>query len=128
MYWVIILQLNQLHIIYRTDLDKRRAEKERLEEERRKENMDKLRKDMEKSGGESVVLSTGLKNKNMELDEDEEDEEEDDDERFSEDGSDIIDNDEDEEIASFSFWDHFSEIANSCVDWWNEIKCAVCPL
>ncbi|KAL8521326.1 hypothetical protein ACS0TY_011743 [Phlomoides rotata] len=90
---------------YKTDLDKRRAEKERLEEERRKENMDKLRKDMEKSGGETVVLSTGLKDKSVELDEDEEEgeEEEDDDERFSEDGSDIIEDDEDEEIASFSF-------------------------
>ncbi|KAL8481141.1 hypothetical protein ACS0TY_027613 [Phlomoides rotata] len=84
---------------YKTDLDKRRAEKERLEEERRKENMDKLRKDMEKSGGGvTVVLSTGLKDKSVELDEDE-----DDDERFSEDGSDIIEEDEDEEIASFSF-------------------------
>ncbi|KAL8536412.1 hypothetical protein ACS0TY_011865 [Phlomoides rotata] len=90
---------------YKTDLDKRRAEKERLEGERRKENMDKLRKDMEKSGGETVVLSTGLKDKSVELDEDEEEgeEEEDDDERFSEDGSDIIEDDEDEEIASFSF-------------------------
>ncbi|KAI3468972.1 hypothetical protein Pfo_025635 [Paulownia fortunei] len=93
---------------YKTDLDKRRAEKQRLEEERRKENMDKLRKDMEKSGGETVVLSTGLKDraddKSMEFDEDEEGEEiEDDYERFSEDGADIIDDDEDEEVASFSF-------------------------
>lgn len=71
--------------------------------------MDKLRKDMEKSGGETVVLSTGLKDKKMELDEDEEGEDSDY-ERFSEDGSDIIDDDdddEDEEIASFSFWDHY---------------------
>ncbi|CAA2961181.1 GPN-loop GTPase 1 [Olea europaea subsp. europaea] len=36
---------------YKADLDKRREEKQRLEEERRKENMDKLRKDMGKSGG-----------------------------------------------------------------------------
>ncbi|KAI4335004.1 hypothetical protein L6164_013693 [Bauhinia variegata] len=48
---------------YKADLDKRRAEKQRLEEERMKDNMDKLRKDMEKSGGETVVLSTGLKDK-----------------------------------------------------------------
>ncbi|KAG8374706.1 hypothetical protein BUALT_Bualt10G0023900 [Buddleja alternifolia] len=47
---------------YRTDLEKRRAEKQRLEEERRKENMDKLRKDMEKSRGETLVLSTGIVN------------------------------------------------------------------
>ncbi|XP_057767337.1 GPN-loop GTPase QQT2-like isoform X2 [Salvia miltiorrhiza] len=63
---------------YRADLDKRRAEKERLEEERIKENMDTLRKDLEKSRGETVVLSTGLKDRpadeSLELDEDEEDE------------------------------------------------------
>ncbi|KAL7160467.1 hypothetical protein ABFS83_01G097000 [Erythranthe nasuta] len=96
---------------YKTDLDKRRAEKHRLEEERRKENMDKLLKDMEKSRGETVVLSTGLKDKKddkskMECDENEEDEEEDDDyEIFSENGDDddVIDEDEDEEIASFRF-------------------------
>ncbi|KAI3882846.1 hypothetical protein MKW92_016927 [Papaver armeniacum] len=33
---------------------------QRLEVERRQQNVDKLRKDMEKSGGESVVLSTEL--------------------------------------------------------------------
>ncbi|KAM2334555.1 hypothetical protein FF1_012182 [Malus domestica] len=48
---------------YKVDLDKRPAEKQRLEEEHRKENMEKLRKDMEKSGGETVVVSTGLKDK-----------------------------------------------------------------
>ena len=66
------------------DLDKRWAEKQRLEEDRRKENFDKLRKDMEKSGGETVVLSTGLKDKGdrsktMMDEEDEEIEDDDDD-------------------------------------------------
>ncbi|XP_059645913.1 GPN-loop GTPase QQT2 [Cornus florida] len=93
---------------YKADLDKRRAEKLRLEEERRRGNMEKLRKDMEKSRGETVVLSTGLKDKEaagkaMVEDEDEEEEDEDNDyERFTED-EDEIDEDEDEEIASFSF-------------------------
>ena len=48
-----------------------------------RENMDRLRKDMEKSGGETMVLSTGLKDKNAggkttmdEEDEGEEEEEE----------------------------------------------------
>ncbi|PPR91277.1 hypothetical protein GOBAR_AA29413 [Gossypium barbadense] len=45
---------------YKADLDKRRAEKQRLEEERRKESMVKLRRDMEQTRGETVVLSTGL--------------------------------------------------------------------
>ncbi|KAL2551132.1 P-loop containing nucleoside triphosphate hydrolase superfamily protein [Forsythia ovata] len=96
---------------YKSDLDKRREEKQRLEEERRKENMDKLRKDMEKSRGETVVLNTGLKDtrpddKSMVLDEDEEVEDEDDDyDRFNEDDADAIDEDEDEgeEVAGFSF-------------------------
>ncbi|KAF7806806.1 GPN-loop GTPase 1 [Senna tora] len=87
---------------YKADLDKRRAEKQRLEEERRKENMDKLRRDMEKSTGETVVLSTRSFNED---EEDEEEEEEMDDEdlgRLSED-DDAIDEDEDEEVAKFSF-------------------------
>ncbi|KAJ4835030.1 GPN-loop GTPase qqt2 [Turnera subulata] len=92
---------------YKSDLDKRRAEKERLEEERRRENMEKLRKDMEKTGGETVVLSTGLKDKpKSDFMMDEEDEEEEDDfERFrEEEGGDIDeDDDEDEEIVNFSF-------------------------
>ncbi|CDP08540.1 unnamed protein product [Coffea canephora] len=92
---------------YKPDLDRRRAEKQQLEEQRRRENMDRLRKDMEKSRGETVVLNTGLKdtdvNANTMMHED--DAEEDDDvnfERFS-DYEDGIDKDEDEEIASFSF-------------------------
>lgn len=93
---------------YKADLDKRRAEKQRLEEERRRENMEKLRKDVEKSGGETVVLSTGLKDKVASRDammEKEEEEEEDDDfDTFSEDeDEDVIDEDEDEELARFSF-------------------------
>ncbi|KAF8401293.1 hypothetical protein HHK36_012226 [Tetracentron sinense] len=94
---------------YKADLDKRRAEKQRLEEERRRENMDKLRKDMEKSGGETVVLSTGLKDKGdsskamMDVEEEEEEEEEDGDyEEFTEE-EDEIDEDEDEEVSRFSF-------------------------
>lgn len=92
----------------RADLDKRRAEKLRLEEERRKENMDRLRKDMEKTRGETVVLSTGLKDKAEKstamMDEEEEVEEDEDDdfETFSED-EDAIDEDEDEEVGRFSF-------------------------
>ncbi|XP_074302185.1 GPN-loop GTPase QQT2-like [Silene latifolia] len=90
---------------YKADLDKRRAEKERLEEDRRRENMEKLRKDMEKSQGETVVLSTGLKDKGAgsktmeELEE--EDEEEDDDEQSSEEEEDMID-DEDQVFNRFS--------------------------
>ncbi|KAI4344763.1 hypothetical protein L6164_011954 [Bauhinia variegata] len=97
---------------YKADLDKRRAEKQRLEEERMKDNMNKLRKDMEKSGGETVVLSTGLKDKGknstsmMDEEDDVEEEEDinDDDDlgRFTED-EDIIDEDEDEEVGRFSF-------------------------
>ncbi|KAF3788805.1 GPN-loop GTPase 1 [Nymphaea thermarum] len=46
---------------YKIDLDKGRAEKESLEEERPRANMERFRKDMEKTGGETVVLSTGMK-------------------------------------------------------------------
>ena len=78
-----------------------------MEEERRKENMDRLRKDMEKSGGQTVVLSTGLKDKeeksgkSMMVEED--DEEEDDDFETLSDNEDFINEDEDEEVAKFSF-------------------------
>ncbi|KAL6541266.1 GPN-loop GTPase qqt2 [Orobanche hederae] len=94
---------------YKTDLEMRRAEKQRMEEERRKENMDKLRKEMEKSHGETVVLSTGLKDKDksiMESDEND-DVEEEDYRRFSEDdeedGADMVDDEDEEEVANFSF-------------------------
>ncbi|CAA0817552.1 P-loop containing nucleoside triphosphate hydrolases superfamily protein, partial [Striga hermonthica] len=40
---------------YKADLDKRRAEKQRLGEERRKESMEKLRRDLDKSRGETGV-------------------------------------------------------------------------
>lgn len=97
--------------MFRADLDKRREEKQLLEENRRKENMDKLRREMEKSGGETVVLSTGLKNK--EEGEDEEDEEMDDDDvdfgTYTED-EDAIDEDEDEEVDKFSFWCDFMNV------------------
>nr|GMD08306.1 GPN-loop GTPase 1 [Ipomoea batatas] len=89
---------------YKTELDKRMAEKQRLEEDRRRENMEKLRKDMEKSRGETMVLNTGLKDNTM-MEEDEEDDDlEEDFERFGEDDDDDGGiSDEDEEIASFSF-------------------------
>ncbi|KAM2787625.1 hypothetical protein COP2_008654 [Malus domestica] len=68
--------------------------------------MEKLRKDMEISRGETVVLSTGLKDKDERgkamMDEDEEDEVEEEDEVFSED-EEGIDEDEDEEVGRFSF-------------------------
>ena len=93
--------------IFRADLDKRIAEKERLEAERRKENMEKLQKDMMKSKGQTVVLNTGLKDKNPASDmmDDAEDEE---DEEFEESGF-IVDDEEeedegeDEEVAHFGF-------------------------
>lgn len=93
---------------YKADLDKRREEKQLLEEKRRRENMEKLRKDMEKTGGETVVLSTGLKdvkgkNKAMMDNEDEEEEEEDEDIKVFSDDEDAIDEDEDEEDAGFPF-------------------------
>lgn len=113
MFYRIINQIFFILIILclcRADLDKRRAEKQRLEEERRKESMDKLRRDMEQSRGETVVLSTGLKDKDgrrkMTMDpedEVEEPEEEDDSERFSEEEEDLIDEDEDEEVDRFTF-------------------------
>ncbi|RLN16418.1 GPN-loop GTPase 1 [Panicum miliaceum] len=92
---------------YRADLDKRIAEKERLEAERRKENMEKLQSDMMKSKGQTVVLNTGLKDKNPASDmmDDAEDEE---DEEFEKSGF-IVDDEEDEdegedeEVAHFGF-------------------------
>ncbi|AQL07119.1 P-loop containing nucleoside triphosphate hydrolase superfamily protein [Zea mays] len=92
---------------YRADLDKRIAEKERLEEERRKENMEKLQKDMMKSKGQTVVLTTGLKEKNSVSDmmdgaDEEEEEEALEDFGFSEDDEDE-DEGEDEEVAHFGF-------------------------
>lgn len=97
---------------YKADLDKRRAEKQRLEEERRRENMDKLRMDMEKSRGETVVLSTGLKDKDGKsrtlMEEEYKEGKEDDEDDYEalseeEDYIDEDDNDEDEEVAKFSF-------------------------
>jgi GTPase SAR1 family protein len=96
---------------YRADLDKRIAEKERLEAERRKENMEKLQRDMMKSKGQTVVLSTGLKDKNpasnmtddAEDEEDEEFEEEFEKSGFIVDDEDEEDEGEDEEVAHFGF-------------------------
>ncbi|KAL5713982.1 GPN-loop GTPase qqt2 [Ranunculus cassubicifolius] len=82
---------------YKADLDKRRAEKEKLDEEHRKHNMDKLKSDMEKTGGETVVLSTGLKNKGVvDAMEDGEEEEDDDIELFTEDDEEDMNEDDDE--------------------------------
>ncbi|CAG7898073.1 unnamed protein product [Brassica rapa] len=50
-------------LFFRADLDKRKAEKEQLEEERRGKEMEKLRKDNESSQGGTVVLNTGLKDR-----------------------------------------------------------------
>eukprot|EP00268_Persea_americana_P022898 TRINITY_DN2266_c0_g1_i10.p2 TRINITY_DN2266_c0_g1~~TRINITY_DN2266_c0_g1_i10.p2 ORF type:complete len:391 (-),score=104.09 TRINITY_DN2266_c0_g1_i10:2319-3491(-) len=61
---------------YKADLDKRWGEKEHLEEELRQENMDKLRRGMEKSDGNTMVLSRGLKDEGVgEIVMDEEEEE-----------------------------------------------------
>lgn len=87
----------------RTDLDERRAEKQRLEEEHRKKSINKLREDMKQSRGETVVLSTSLKdNKVNSWDMMVEDEEVDldDYDRFTEEEEDAVD--EDEEVAKFS--------------------------
>ncbi|KAI9074305.1 hypothetical protein K1719_043728 [Acacia pycnantha] len=62
--------------------------KQRLEEARQKENMDKLRRDMEKSD---------------EVEEEDEEETDDDMGRYTEEEDDVIDEDEDEEVARFSF-------------------------
>nr|CAB3496122.1 unnamed protein product [Digitaria exilis] len=90
---------------YRADLDKRIAEKERLEAERRKENMEKLQRDMMKSKGQTVVLSTGLKDKNSASDmmDDDEDEEEEFEEGFVVDDEEEEDEGEDEEVDHFGF-------------------------
>lgn len=96
---------------YRSDLDKRLAEKDTLEEENRVANMEKLRKDFEKTKGQTVALSTGLKDKDSlkkkmnEDEQEEEDEEEVDDEDvilFSEE-EDEEDEGEDEEVSHFPF-------------------------
>ncbi|KAG5237129.1 ATP-binding family protein [Salix suchowensis] len=77
---------------YKSDLDKRRAEKQQMEEEQRKHNMERLRRDMEQSGD--------TQNHNMV--EEDEDIEDDDFETFT-DEEDVIDEDGDEEVGSFSF-------------------------
>ncbi|KAL5983461.1 hypothetical protein ACLOJK_017547 [Asimina triloba] len=96
---------NEYMETYKADLDKRRAEKERLEQDRRRENMERLRKDMEKSRGETVVLSTGLKDKQVAKSMASEEEEEEDENivLFSEDEVADEDDGEDEEVARFSF-------------------------
>ncbi|KAF3506461.1 hypothetical protein F2Q69_00009299, partial [Brassica cretica] len=80
------------------DLDKRKVEKEQLEEERREKEMEKLRKDIESSQGRTVVLNTGLKDRDgaekmmLEKDDDE-------DFQIEEDSDGAIDeDDEDEEM------------------------------
>lgn len=77
------------------------------EKQRKRENMDKLRKDMEKSKGETVVLNAPrLKDAKKIMDEYDEEEDENietfsNDEDDDDDGG--IDEDEDEEVASFRF-------------------------
>lgn len=104
---------------YRSDLDKRRAEKDKLETENRRANMEKLRKDTETTKGQTVVLSTGLKGKESlkktlnEYEEEEDDEDEDDEDEDEEEGDEDIklfseeedeeeDEGEDEEVSRFS--------------------------
>ncbi|CAH8345965.1 unnamed protein product [Eruca vesicaria subsp. sativa] len=87
---------------YKADLDKRKAEKEQLEEERREKEMEKLRKDMESSQGGTVVLNTGLKDKNAAEKMMVEDDDDDEDFKIEEDSDDAIDEDEeDEEMNRF---------------------------
>ncbi|KAM0914156.1 hypothetical protein ACQ4PT_011698 [Festuca glaucescens] len=98
---------NEYMETYRADLDKRIAEKERLEAERRNENMERLRRDMEKSKGQTVVLSTGLKDKipSSEMMGDADEEEEDEaleDFRISEDDDDE-DEGEDDEVTHLGY-------------------------
>ncbi|XP_068650714.1 GPN-loop GTPase QQT2-like [Aristolochia californica] len=96
---------------YKADLDKRRDEKQRLEEQQQQAQMEKLKKDIEKTRGETVVLTTGLKNKestskSMMVEEDDEEEEDEDIKLFSEEeyvDDDDDDDDGDEEVATFSF-------------------------
>lgn len=112
MLWIINVILVQFYKVYaccllcRADLDQRRKEKDRLEEERRRETMEKLRKDMEQSRGENVVLSTGLKDNEERskamMDEDEDEELDGDEEIITED-EDVIDEDEDDEDSNFPF-------------------------
>ncbi|CAN7031985.1 unnamed protein product [Brassica rapa subsp. trilocularis] len=85
-------------LFFRADLDKRKVEKEQLEEERREKEMEKLRKDMESSKGGTVVLNTGLKDRDgaekMTLEKDD-----DEDFQIEEDSDGAIDeDDEDEEM------------------------------
>ncbi|KAI0528890.1 hypothetical protein KFK09_001433 [Dendrobium nobile] len=100
---------------YKVDLDNRIAEKDKLEEERRLLNMEKLKNDMEKTKGQTVVMSTGLKDKESgkkKIDQEEDEEEEDEEEEyedvklFSEDEYEEEyeeDEGEDEELAHFAF-------------------------
>ncbi|KAK8952159.1 hypothetical protein KSP39_PZI004172 [Platanthera zijinensis] len=95
---------------YRSDLDKRLAEKDTLEEENRVANMERLRKDMEKTKGQTVVLSTGLKDKDSHKKMNEDEEEEEDDEEVDDEDAILFseeeveeDEGEDEEVSHFSF-------------------------
>lgn len=78
---------------------------------------------MEQTRGETVVLSTGLKDKDGRRntmmdpeDEVEEPEDEDDYDRFTDEDEDLIQEDEDEEIARFSFQELFSTGKSSIYD------------
>ncbi|THG14908.1 hypothetical protein TEA_023800 [Camellia sinensis var. sinensis] len=77
-----------------------------------KADLDKQRKDMEKSRGETVVLSTGLKDREISskamMDEDDEEEVEYDYERFTKE-EDVIDEDEDAEVARSLIANSFSD-------------------
>lgn len=108
-FWIVCL--------CRADLEKRRAEKELLEAARQRENLERLTKDMEKSKGGTVVLSTGLKDKGtsktggiaetsraMDEDEEEEEDEEGVDEIVFSDDEEDYDEGENEEEYRFDLW------------------------
>lgn len=92
-----------LCFFFRADLDTRKAEKEKLEEERKEKEMEKLRKDMESSQGGTVVLNTGLKDRDaaekMMLEE--EDDEDFQVEDYDSDGDIIDEDDEDDEMSRY---------------------------
>ncbi|XP_052208353.1 GPN-loop GTPase QQT2-like isoform X2 [Diospyros lotus] len=91
--------------MYMADLDERRADEQRMEEDCRRENMENLGKDMEKTGGEAAILSTGLNDREADKNMMEEDEVMDDldFDNFEEDEEDDFAEDGDEEVDKFSF-------------------------
>ncbi|XP_052208693.1 GPN-loop GTPase QQT2-like isoform X2 [Diospyros lotus] len=95
--------------MYEADLNERRADEQNMEEEGWRLDMENLRKDMEKTGGEAAILSTGLKDRevdkdmmgedevmdDLDFDNFEEDEEEDEQDEQEEEEEDFVDEDGD---------------------------------